>query len=188
MLPGALVMGLMSPVTGRLFDKFGARILAMIGLSIVVLSTYFFSQLSMETTYLQIMGMYTIRMFGISMVMMPVMTNGLNQLSPVLNPHGAAMNNTLQQVSGAIGSALLITVMNARAESAGASLLASGATAETVADRALLEGINYTFFVSTFIAIVALVLTSFIRRAKPPVDEENRVYTAEPLKEPATEA
>ena len=26
MLPGAIVMGLMSPVTGRLFDKYGARV------------------------------------------------------------------------------------------------------------------------------------------------------------------
>ncbi|AQQ52469.1 DHA2 family efflux MFS transporter permease subunit [Planococcus lenghuensis] len=188
MLPGALMMGIMSPITGRLFDKFGARILAMTGLAIVVLSTYFFSQLSLETTYLQIMGMYTIRMFGISMVMMPIMTNGLNQLSPMLNPHGAAMNNTLQQVSGAIGSALLITVMNTRAESAGADLLASGAAPETIMNQALLEGINYTFFVSTFIAIVALVLTSFVKRAKPAVDEDNRVFTAEPVNEPVTEA
>ncbi len=187
MLPGALIMGLMSPVTGRLFDKFGARALAMIGLSIVVLSTYFFSQLSLETTYLQIMGMYTIRMFGISMVMMPVMTNGLNQLTPVLNPHGAAMNNTLQQVSGAIGSALLITVMNSRAEAAGEQLLSAGTAPETIVNRALLEGINFTFLVSTFIAIVALVLTSFVRRARPAAEEEHRAFTAEPAKEPAAE-
>ncbi|MBW9235439.1 hypothetical protein JQK62_25235, partial [Leptospira santarosai] len=71
MLPGALVMGFMSPITGKLFDKYGAKVLAITGMSIVVISTYYFSQLSLETTYLEIMFLYTIRMFGISMVMMP---------------------------------------------------------------------------------------------------------------------
>lgn len=80
MLPGAIVMGIMSPIMGRLFDKFGARILAIIGLSITVLTTYLFSNLDLESGYYYIMLLYTIRMFGISMVMMPVMTNGLNQL------------------------------------------------------------------------------------------------------------
>jgi len=80
MLPGALAMGFMSPITGKLFDKYGAKVLAITGMSIVTLSTYYFSVLSVETTYLHIMFLYTIRMFGISMVMMPVMTNGLNTL------------------------------------------------------------------------------------------------------------
>ncbi|MET1014753.1 MAG: DHA2 family efflux MFS transporter permease subunit, partial [Paenisporosarcina sp.] len=80
MLPGALVMGFMSPVTGKLFDKYGAKVLSITGMAIVLISTYYFSELSIETTYLNIMFLYTIRMFGISMVMMPVMTNGLNTL------------------------------------------------------------------------------------------------------------
>ncbi|TWT24088.1 MDR family MFS transporter [Planomicrobium sp. CPCC 101110] len=164
MLPGALAMGFMSPVTGRLFDKFGAKVLAIPGLAIVVFTTYLFSQLSLETTYLEIMAIYTARMFGISMVMMPVMTNGLNTLPMKSYPHGTAINNTLQQVAGAIGSAFLITVMNTRAESAGKELAASGAAPETIMNNAMLEGINYSFFVSMFIALFALVLALFIQK------------------------
>src|SRR5690625_7013039 len=48
MLPGAIVMGLMSPITGRLFDKYGARNMALIGLSITIITTYFLSQLQMD--------------------------------------------------------------------------------------------------------------------------------------------
>ncbi len=112
MLPGAIVMGIMSPITGKLFDKYGARILAVSGLTITVVTSYYFSKIGMDTAYSTLVLLYTFRMFGMSMVMMPVMTNGLNQLPAINNPHGTAMNNTLQQVSGAIGSALLITVMN----------------------------------------------------------------------------
>lgn len=114
MLPGALLMGVMSPITGKLFDKFGARALAVTGLTITAVTTYFFSNLELDTTYTTLITLYTLRMFGMSMVMMPVMTNGLNQLPQRFNPHGTAMNNTLQQVSGAIGSALLVTVMSNR--------------------------------------------------------------------------
>ena len=48
----------------------------------------------------------------------------LNQLPMISNPHGTAMNNTLQQVSGAIGSALLLTIMTKRMETVGADLMA----------------------------------------------------------------
>jgi EmrB/QacA subfamily drug resistance transporter len=183
MLPGALVMGFMSPVTGKLFDKYGAKVLAIIGMSIVVISTYFFSDLSINTTYLHIMFLYTIRMLGISMVMMPVMTNGLNTLPMKAYPHGTAMNNTLQQVSGAIGSALLITVMNTRTTATAKDLALSGADPASIVKNSMMEGINYTFFISTFIAAVALLLTFFIKKPQRPVTEEekNLVNKQEPV-------
>jgi len=117
-------------------------------------------------------------MLGMSMVMMPIMTNGLNQLPMKMNPHGTAVNNTLQQVSGAIGSAIFITIMNARMETKGASLFAEAAKAgnvPTAADalaqfkmqlsaQAMLEGINFTFFIATLVTVVALVLSLFVKR------------------------
>lgn len=186
MLPGAIVMGIMSPVMGKLFDKYGARILAVIGLTITVVTTYLFSRLGVESGYYYIMMIYTVRMLGISMVMMPVMTNGLNQLPMAMNPHGTAMNSTLQQVSGAIGSALLLTVMDKRMETAGESLFKEAmsssdapTSAEGIANmkmelvnQAMLDGINFTFFVSTLIAVVALVLALFLKRVTPPSYEE----------------
>ena len=45
LLPGALLMAFMSPLTGKLFDQFGGRVLAIIGLAIMVVTTYFLSQI-----------------------------------------------------------------------------------------------------------------------------------------------
>ncbi|UJF27794.1 DHA2 family efflux MFS transporter permease subunit [Planococcus sp. 107-1] len=174
MLPGALVMGIMSPVTGRLFDRFGAKVLAVPGLLIVVLTTYMFSQLSIDSSFVNIMLIYTLRMFGISMVMMPVMTNGLNTLPMKSYPHGTAINNTLQQVAGAVGSAFLISIMNARTESAAKDLALSGTPPEEILNMAMLEGINFSFFVSTFIALVALLLALFIKKPTRPATEAEK--------------
>ncbi|SDN33338.1 DHA2 family efflux MFS transporter permease subunit [Bacillus sp. OK048] len=181
LLPGAIINALMSPVTGRLFDKFGGRILAIIGLFITTVTTFYFSRLSFETTYMSLVILHAIRMFGMSMVFMPVSTNGLNQLPKRFYPHGTAMNNTLQQVSAAIGTGLLITLMSNRSESYGKELTQSAmeniseqpttaALAEMqqqIALKAMLEGINYTFLISAIIIGVALILAFFIKRAKP---------------------
>jgi EmrB/QacA subfamily drug resistance transporter len=183
MLPGAIIMALMSPITGKLFDKYGGRALAIIGLTIMTVTSYYFSKLTFDISYTNLILLYSLRMFGMSMVMMPVSTNGLNELPKRFYPHGTAMNNTLQQVSGAIGTALLITVMSNRTESYGKELAAEamkntvGQTEAAMAEmqqqimmKAMLEGINFSFFVTVFVSAVALILAFFIKRAKQAED------------------
>lgn len=114
LLPGALIMGVFQPITGRLFDKFGARPLALIGLTITVWTTWELHDLSATTSYGYIMFIYALRMVGMAGVMMPVMTAGLNQLPQRLNPHGTAMANTLQQVAGSIGTAVMVSIYTAQ--------------------------------------------------------------------------
>ena len=171
MLPGAIVMGLMSPITGKLFDKFGPRILATTGLAITAIGTYMLSILDTESTIGFIVAIYTLRMFGMSMVSMPIMTNGLNQLPTRLNPHGTAINNTAQQVVGSIGTAVFVTLMNSVATNKGEELVAnidiSTASQEALMQmkaQALLEGIQVSFFIATIITIIALVLSLFLKR------------------------
>ncbi|WP_078544911.1 DHA2 family efflux MFS transporter permease subunit [Litchfieldia alkalitelluris] len=181
MLPGALAMALMSPITGRLFDKYGGRALAIIGLTIMTVTTYLFSTLTFETSYHQLMILHAVRMLGMSMVMMPVSTNGLNQLPARFYPHGTAMNNTLNQVSGAIGTALLVTIMSNKTESSATTLTAEAVKSSVdlsspemqmqLLHHSMLDGINFAFFVSTFIAAVALILAFFIKRATQAEDQ-----------------
>src|SRR5690625_4633490 len=180
MLPGAIVMGIMSPITGRLFDKYGAKILSMIGLSILIASTFQLSHLTMENSYFCLMAIYTIRMFGMSLVMMPVMTNGLNQLPMKANPHGTAMNNTLQQVSGALGTAVLLTIMTTRSTNAGMDLAKQAMTGEidptySIEHLVMYDGINFSFLISTLVALIEFVLAFFIKR--PNIQQEQQKAT-----------
>lgn len=116
MLPGAIVMGIMSPISGRLFDRMGARPLAVFGLIVTVITTWQFTQLTMQTSYAHIMLLYVLRMFGMSFLMMTVMTEGMNQLPIHLTSHGTAASNTARTVAGSIGTAFLVTVMTTRTE------------------------------------------------------------------------
>ncbi|WP_077330382.1 MDR family MFS transporter [Virgibacillus siamensis] len=156
LLPGAVIMGIMSPITGRLFDKIGARPLAIIGLTIVAGMTFLFSDMSASSSYFYMMVIYAIRMFGISLVMMPIMTEGLNQLPNHMLPHGTAMNNTMRQVAGSIGTATLITVMTNSSKDA----------AQHGLSQPMIEGMSDAFMFAAIIAVAALVMSFFIKPVK----------------------
>ncbi|MEG0473032.1 MAG: DHA2 family efflux MFS transporter permease subunit [Solibacillus sp.] len=176
MLPGAIVMGIMSPITGKLFDKFGPRTIALIGLFVTTVSTFGLGFLSLDSSYLYIISVYTIRMFGISLVMMPIMTNGLNALPNRLNPHGTAMNNTAQQVAGAIGTAILVTIFNTHTKTRATEIAGemqesltpgtqlSGEQLVQIGQQSMLDGITYSFMISAGVTVVALVMTIFVKR------------------------
>ncbi len=114
MLPGAIVMAIMLPISGKLFDKYGARWLAVFGLAITVMTTWGFTTLNMTTSYGFILLLYVLRMFGMSFLSMTVTTEGMNQLPTRLAGHGTAASNTARTVAGSIGTAFLITVMTTR--------------------------------------------------------------------------
>src|SRR5699024_7652941 len=67
LVPGAVVIGIMSPITGRLFDRYGAKWLALGGLGIVTITTFMFTNLSPETTFTYLTIVYAIRMFGLAL-------------------------------------------------------------------------------------------------------------------------
>ncbi|WP_085521799.1 DHA2 family efflux MFS transporter permease subunit [Tuberibacillus sp. Marseille-P3662] len=202
LLPGAILMGIMSPITGKIFDKIGARWLAVTGLVITLITTWQFSNLQDDTTYAWLIVLYSSRMFGMSMLMMPIMTAGLNALPQKMNAHGTAMVNTMRQIAGSLGTAFLVTVMTNqtkahltdKATSAGLSpdtvdklsdAASSGNTASgganisaemqqhlaSLAKHAAIQGINDAFMVATGLAGLALVLSFFIKRSKPPEEE-----------------
>jgi EmrB/QacA subfamily drug resistance transporter len=154
LLPGALIMGFMNPITGRIFDKFGAKWLAVTGLILISVTTFMFTNLTAQTTFTYLAVVNAVRMLGVAMVMMPVTTAGLNQLPNHLIPHGTAMNNTMRQVSGAVGTALLVTVMTTAAQP----------------DRGvegLIHGVNISFIVAGISALVGVFLAFFVKDKKP---------------------
>ncbi|WP_087973463.1 DHA2 family efflux MFS transporter permease subunit [Oceanobacillus rekensis] len=149
LLAGAVLQGIMNPITGRLFDKYGARYLAIIGLSLMVVTTFMFGFLTPDTSFMYISMVHAFRMMGVAMVMMPVTTAGLNVLPNHLIAHGTAVNNTLRQVSGAIGTALPITIMTT-------------ATIPNEGVQGMIHGVNISFIAIGIVSIVGFILAFFV--------------------------
>ncbi|MGG1663747.1 DHA2 family efflux MFS transporter permease subunit [Brevibacillus sp. NRS-1366] len=178
LLPGSIIMGIMSPITGRLFDKFGARGLALTGLVITSVTTFGFTKLSLYTSYTYLVTLYTVRMFGLSMLMMPVMTSGLNALPLKLNPHGTAMSNTINAIGGALGTALFVTIMTTKSAAHTADIVRSqhiNPADQTQMGLATMQGMamgtSDAFWIATMFTVMALILALFLRNNTPRRDE-----------------
>ncbi|GAB2565937.1 MDR family MFS transporter [Gracilibacillus alcaliphilus] len=168
-LPGALITGIMSPITGRIFDKIGARWLAIIGFSIMTIGSFLYTVLDDTTSMTYLTLVFALRMLGVSMVMMPVATAGLNQLPKRLIAHGAAMDNTLRNVAASVGTAILVTVMTQTesiAENAGR-------------DFPGIVGANTAFLVLSIITLIGLVLSFFVKNSRPSEIDKEIVHKEE---------
>ncbi|WP_127587325.1 DHA2 family efflux MFS transporter permease subunit [Paenibacillus koleovorans] len=172
MMPGGILNGIMAPVSGKLFDKFGPRVLVIPGLVLTCLAVFLFTMISADTGTGFIITIHIILMVGISLVMMPAQTTGLNQLPRSLYPHGTAILNTLQQVAGAIGTALFITIMSSGTKSYIGS--SSNPTAPEEAINGLVAGMNNAFWVAFVVSLIALVLGFFIKRVTAPAEEAQK--------------
>ncbi|SMC32272.1 MDR family MFS transporter [Sporomusa malonica] len=162
LLPGGVLNGLISPVTGRLFDKFGPTRMVIPGMIIVAVTLWFFSRVTLTSTMPNIIILHCFLMIGVSMIMMPAQTNGLNQLPRRLYPHGTAVMNTVQQLAGAVGTALCVTTMNAGQRSYLAGLGTPGASELT---NALIAGIQNSFTLGFDLAVIGLLMALLIKRA-----------------------
>ncbi len=165
LLPGSILNGLMSPVMGHLFDKFGPRLL-MIPASIVLSGTMFMmSRLHADTEPWMIIIGYILLMLTVSAIMMPAETNGLNQLPKRLYPHGTSVMTTLQPVAGAIGVSVFISILNARQN----HFLGQSKNPDdpgTISD-AMVAGVELVYFIAFAISIIAVILAFLVYRAVP---------------------
>ncbi|MBD7945461.1 DHA2 family efflux MFS transporter permease subunit [Psychrobacillus sp. FSL K6-2684] len=110
LLPGAIINAMLSPVTGKLFDKFGAKPLFILGTGLIALSMLAVIDLSPETTTAYILVRTILLRIGLAFITMPLNTAALNSLPKELASHGSAINNTVRQLAGAIGTAVIMTI------------------------------------------------------------------------------
>ncbi|MNO73587.1 putative multidrug resistance protein EmrY [compost metagenome] len=162
LLPGGIINGLMSPIMGRLFDKYGPKWLVIPGLIIVAVSLWFFSSITATSTVVFVIVLHSALMVGVSMIFMPAQTNGINQLPMELYPDGTAIMNTLQQVAGAIGTALAVSIMTAGTKSYMETVSNPSDPANLL--PAFTQGVQNAFVFGMAMAIIGLVVAFFLKR------------------------
>ncbi|WP_104092492.1 MDR family MFS transporter [Arthrobacter sp. GMC3] len=158
MLPGGLVMGLLAPWVGKLFDKVGARPLLIPGGLLLSAILFGYTRLNEGTPLPVIIGLHVLMSIALAFIFTPAFTAGLNPLPHSLHSHGAAMLSTLQQLGGAAGTALLVGVMSAGTVAAAAA----GKTA--IAAQA--SGFSNGFMVAAIVSLGIVVIAAFMAPEK----------------------
>ncbi|NWK84211.1 multidrug efflux MFS transporter [Staphylococcus sp. GSSP0090] len=176
LLPGAIVMGIMSVVSGFLYEKYGAKILAFIGMLIVVVTSSYFIFMDENTSSAILATIYAIRMIGIALGLMPLMTHTMNQLSRDMNAHGSSMTNTVQQISASIGTAGLITIMSQVAKNFSPNMsdykgMGKKEMTMQIQHEALLSGYHAAFWFAVIISIISFI-SVFMLKSKRKIEQE----------------
>ncbi|OAB40324.1 DHA2 family efflux MFS transporter permease subunit [Paenibacillus antarcticus] len=187
LLPGSIVMAIMSPIAGRLFDKHGMKWIGITGVTILVITTAMYTNLSYTTGVVLMIVIYMVRSFGVTFLTMPLMTAGLNSLRPVLQGHGTAMQNTLQSISGAIGTAVMTTIMATQTKLFITTEVAKAGPVDPASEQfreisgnGLVHGINMSFVTATIFAIIGLI--SMIVLAVAIDKKKKRIQAVETVK------
>lgn len=155
-LPGALAMGLLGPVIGRIYDRRGTRVLLVPGTVIVLTVLWGFTTLTESTPVWILVVMQTALSIGLAMSFTPLFTASLGSLEPRYYSYGSATVSTVQQVAGAAGIALLITVMS--------SVSAAAAQTGVTASAAGAAGARAAFLLAAIIGTPLLISAFLIRK------------------------
>lgn len=153
LLPGGVLSGILAPVAGMAYDKLGPRALILPGSVVVTGAMVAFSTLGTETPVWLVVAMHMLLSAGTAMMMTPLMTTALGAVAPKLYSHASAIVNTLQQVSGAAGTALFITLFTVAAT--------AGMGGDPLA--AFAGGVATAFGAGAAISATGIVLALFLR-------------------------
>lgn len=166
LLPGAIINALLSPVTGEWYDRFGAKPLFIIGLIFVIPSMWIVTDLTENTTFTFLMIRTIFLRIGLSFITMPLNTAGLNALPKELVTHGTAVNNTVRQIAGAIGTAVVVTIYTSKATDYAGDLVNQGVT-ERIKELSSIFASSESYYFMMILAVIALVITLFTPLKKP---------------------
>jgi MFS transporter, DHA2 family, lincomycin resistance protein len=156
LLPGGLLMGLLGPLVGRLYDKAGPIRLLIPGVIVVSAVLWAMTLLGPATWVGYILAGHMVMSVGFAFLFTPLFTLSLSSLKPSLYSHGSAVIGTIQQVAGAAGVALFVALMSARATTLTAHGLAPV--------NALSGGVRAGFLCGAIISLFAVGCVFFVQR------------------------
>lgn len=162
-MPGAIIMGIMNPIAGKLFDRHGPRVLGVTGMVLLFVTTVCFGLLTLETSLIYLTIMFAIRMFAMAIINMPITTWGMNALETRYMNHGTSVNNTLRQVAGSLGTAIVISVSSVVTQ---AWLPSAGEV------QANMYGIDAAFMVCALFILVGVVLAIVFVKKTPKKEQQ----------------
>lgn len=158
-LPGGLLMGVAGPIVGRLFDLHGPRVLVIPGALSVSVGVWMLATVTSNTSMWWLALANTALCLGLAATFTPLMTSGLGSIDTKLYSHGSAVVGTFQQVAGAAGTALFVTVM---------TVVATGSGHPTDSAEAITEGVRSVFLVAGVLSFVLIAACLFVRKPLAP--------------------
>lgn len=152
MLPGGLVNALVSEFAGRMYDSLGAKTPTRLGFIIAFIGAVMLSLVSTHSAIWYIILAHIILMIGAPLAMSPAQTSALNSLEMKESADGSAVLNTLQQIVGALATALAT------------SFLTLGRDAVTGSSAfKFTNGVHYGMYFTCVLAVIGFIISLLVK-------------------------
>lgn len=161
MLPGGIINALVSMIAGKIYDKIGAKIPAMIGFALSIIAAVLLLRANAHSSLAYVMCCHIVLMIGIPLAMSPCQTHALASLPHDISTDGSTMINTMQQIMGALATAIA-TFLLATGQS---SAQRHGVSA---ANESFAAGAHWGFIFAIALAVIALLLALTLKQCTQP--------------------
>lgn len=159
LLPGGVAQAIVSPIFGRVYDKHGPRPVLIPGAIMLAAGQWLYTTISAETELWMFMITHIVFSIGLALLMTGLMSSAMATLEPRLFGHGSAIFNTGQQLAGAIGTTIFVTVMSVVSTS---RIGAGSGTAE-----ALFSGAHVAFLIGAVLTTIGIFFAWSIKGSAP---------------------
>jgi len=155
-MPGSLILALINPLAGKIYDRIGIRKLAVYGSGIFFISCISMSFLGSDTSLFYISSMLIVRLIPIGLLLMPITTWGLSTIQQESIAHGTALITSLRTVAGSIGSAVFVSIMIVAGEN-------FKGNSPVIAE---FKGMNIAFLILSILAFIEFILSVWLTKKR----------------------
>lgn len=150
-LPGSMLMAIISPFAGKLYDKAGMKILFISGAVCLSLSNIGMIFISMNTPLWVSSILNVLRNLSIGCLLMPLVTWGTSNVKKEFTADSTALLTSLRTIAGAIGTAVFVAIMNTVTKN----------SVKTYGSNAAIHGVNIAFLYMSIATVILLVIAVF---------------------------
>ena len=155
MLPGGIINAAVSFVAGNIYDRIGPKIPARVGFCLSVLGSVMFLFTSTSTSIVYLVAAHIILMIGVPLAMSPCQTSALSCLPRHNSGDGSTALNTMQQVLGAVATAVATCLLGAGQ----AAFMSAGGTSTA---EAFAAGAHWGFAFTLVLAVCGVLIAFFL--------------------------
>jgi len=198
MLPGALASAVLMPISGRLYDRFGPKVVMIVGLLLMAYMTWQFGTISLETSFATIVIWNIFRGIAMGLAMMPAQTAALADVPPHLIGRASSMISIIRNLASSFGIAMMTVMITTRStfhharmtDSLGPDNLAyttflhnNPGTGSTIfgsylAKQSFVDAIQDVFLLTAIFTVLAVLPTAFLKKAKKTTNQPAAAHAA----------
>ncbi len=164
LLPASLIMALIMPLIGKLYNYAGPRVLILTGILLIALGSWKIAHLTINTSASYIVFWMLVRGIGTSLSMVPATNAGMEVIPAELSGSASSVSNWVRQGLACLSIGVFTAMLTARTAFHAQNLAVENPNDRFIAPESFTQAVNDVFLMSTIIIIIAIPLSLYLKK------------------------